>query len=139
VLNLYNILITLILENSSSIVFRNQDARIRAWHRRMLAFLSIPLGVPPPMTDPNVVVVIPARYASTRLPGKPLVPLAGKPMIQHVYERAKRAQTVHRVLVATDDQRILDAVQSFGGEARMPRASGRFASINSRADENVST
>jgi 3-deoxy-manno-octulosonate cytidylyltransferase (CMP-KDO synthetase) len=77
------------------------------------------------MTDPNVVVVIPARYASTRLPGKPLVPLAGKPMIQHVYERAKRAQTVHRVLVATDDQRILDAVESFGGEARMTRPDHR--------------
>jgi len=77
------------------------------------------------MSDPNVVVVIPARYASTRLPGKPLVPLAGKPMIQHVYERAKRAQTVRRVLVATDDQRIVDAVQSFGGEARMTRSDHR--------------
>jgi 3-deoxy-manno-octulosonate cytidylyltransferase (CMP-KDO synthetase) len=77
------------------------------------------------MPDPNIVVVIPARYASTRLPGKPLVPLAGKPMIQHVYERSKRAQTAHRVLVATDDQRILDAVQSFGGEARMTRADHR--------------
>jgi 3-deoxy-manno-octulosonate cytidylyltransferase (CMP-KDO synthetase) len=77
------------------------------------------------MSDPKIVVVIPARYASTRLPGKPLVPLCGKPMIQHVYERAKRAQTVHEVLVATDDQRILDAVQSFGGAARMTRADHR--------------
>jgi len=69
--------------------------------------------------------VIPARYASTRLPGKPLVPLAGKPMVQHVYERAKRAQTVHRVMVATDDQRIMDAVTAFGGEARMTRSDHR--------------
>jgi 3-deoxy-manno-octulosonate cytidylyltransferase (CMP-KDO synthetase) len=77
------------------------------------------------MSDPKIVVVIPARYASTRLPGKPLVPLCGKPMIQHVYERAKRAQTVHEVLVATDDQRIIDTVQSFGGTGRMTRADHR--------------
>lgn len=77
------------------------------------------------MSDPKVVVVIPARYGSSRLPGKPLVPLAGKPMIQHVYERAKRAQTVQEVFVATDDQRILDAVESFGGQARMTRADHR--------------
>ena len=83
------------------------------------------MGELSPMADPQVVVVIPARYASTRLPGKPLVSLAGKPMIQHVYERAKRAQTVQDVLVATDDQRILEAVQSFGGQARMTRADHR--------------
>jgi 3-deoxy-manno-octulosonate cytidylyltransferase (CMP-KDO synthetase) len=77
------------------------------------------------MSDPKVIVVIPSRYASTRLPGKPLVPLAGKPMVQHVYERAKRAQTVHRVIVATDDQRIMDAVAAFGGEARMTRTDHR--------------
>ena len=73
------------------------------------------------MTPPKVVVVIPARYGSTRLPGKPLVPLAGKPMIQRVYERAKLAQRVNRVIVATDDDRIVKAVQEFGGEARMTR------------------
>jgi 3-deoxy-manno-octulosonate cytidylyltransferase (CMP-KDO synthetase) len=78
-----------------------------------------------PISDPKVVVVIPSRYASRRLPGKPLVNLAGKPMVQHVYERAKRAQTIHRVLVATDDQRIFDAVQAFGGEARMTRSDHR--------------
>jgi len=77
------------------------------------------------MADLRVVVVIPARYASTRFPGKPLAPLCGKPMIQHVYERAKRAQTVHEVLVATDDQRILEAVQSFGGLARLTRPDHR--------------
>jgi 3-deoxy-manno-octulosonate cytidylyltransferase (CMP-KDO synthetase) len=78
-----------------------------------------------PISDPQVVVVIPSRYASRRLPGKSLVNLAGKPMVQHVYERAKRAQTIHRVLVATDDQRIFDAVQAFGGEARMTRSDHR--------------
>jgi 3-deoxy-manno-octulosonate cytidylyltransferase (CMP-KDO synthetase) len=77
------------------------------------------------MSDPQVVVVIPSRYAATRLPGKPLVNLAGKPMVQRVYEQAKLAQTVHRVLVATDDQRIVDAVQSFGGEVRVTRSDHR--------------
>jgi 3-deoxy-manno-octulosonate cytidylyltransferase (CMP-KDO synthetase) len=75
--------------------------------------------------EPRVVVVIPARYASTRLPGKPLVSLAGKPMVRRVYERAKQAQTVHQVVVATDDQRIIDAVRAFGGEARMTRSDHR--------------
>src|SRR6266481_4820495 len=75
--------------------------------------------------EPRIVVVIPARYASTRLPGKPLVSIAGKPMVQRVYERAKQAQTVHHVVVATDDQRIIDAVRAFGGEARMTRADHR--------------
>jgi 3-deoxy-manno-octulosonate cytidylyltransferase (CMP-KDO synthetase) len=77
------------------------------------------------MSDPEVVVVIPSRYAATRLPGKPLLNLAGKPMVQRVYEQAKLAQTVHRVLVATDDQRIVDAVQAFAGEARMTRSDHR--------------
>lgn len=73
----------------------------------------------------KVVVVIPARYGSTRLPGKPLVSLAGKPMIQRVFERAKLAQRVDRVIVATDDERIVKAVEAFGGEARMTRAEHR--------------
>lgn len=73
------------------------------------------------MTPPTVVVVIPARYGSTRLPGKPLVSLAGKPMIQRVYERARLAQRVNRVIVATDDDRIVKAVEQFGGEARVTR------------------
>jgi 3-deoxy-manno-octulosonate cytidylyltransferase (CMP-KDO synthetase) len=77
------------------------------------------------MSDPQVVVVIPSRYASTRLPGKPLVSLAGKSMVQRVYERAKMAQTVTRVVVATDDQRIVDAVTAIGGEARMTRSDHR--------------
>ena len=70
----------------------------------------------------SVLAVIPARYASSRLPGKPLVSLAGKPMIQHVCERVRRAERVSRVLVATDDERILQVVAGFGGEAVMTRA-----------------
>jgi 3-deoxy-manno-octulosonate cytidylyltransferase (CMP-KDO synthetase) len=74
---------------------------------------------------PEVVVVIPARYGSTRLPGKPLVSLAGKSMIQRVYERAKLAKSASRVIVATDDERIVKAVEAFGGEARMTRPDHR--------------
>src|SRR5437588_2807567 len=77
------------------------------------------------MSSPKVIVVIPARYGSTRLPGKPLVPLAGQPMIQRVYQRAKLARKVNQVIVATDDERILKAVQAFGGEARMTRPDHR--------------
>jgi 3-deoxy-manno-octulosonate cytidylyltransferase (CMP-KDO synthetase) len=73
----------------------------------------------------KVVVVIPARYGSTRLPGKPLVQLAGKPMIQRVYERAKLAGRVNQVIVATDDARIVEAVEKFGGESRMTRSDHR--------------
>jgi len=77
------------------------------------------------MGSVKVVVVIPARYASTRLPGKPLVSLAGKPMIQRVYERATLAKRANRVVVATDDERIVKAVEAFGGEARMTRSDHR--------------
>jgi 3-deoxy-manno-octulosonate cytidylyltransferase (CMP-KDO synthetase) len=77
------------------------------------------------MSSAKVVVVIPARYGSTRMPGKPLVSLAGKPMIQRVYERAKLAKRVDRVIVATDDERIVAAVSGFGGEARMTRGDHR--------------
>jgi 3-deoxy-manno-octulosonate cytidylyltransferase (CMP-KDO synthetase) len=68
---------------------------------------------------PQVVAIIPARYASTRLPAKPLADLCGKPMIQHVVERARRARLVDRVIVATDHEAIASAVQSFGGEVAM--------------------
>ncbi|MET1219844.1 MAG: 3-deoxy-manno-octulosonate cytidylyltransferase [Glaciecola sp.] len=66
------------------------------------------------------IVVIPARFGSTRFPGKPLVDIAGKPMIQHVVERAQQAQA-STVVVATDDQRILNTVEAFGGQAIMTR------------------
>ncbi|MCR8921892.1 3-deoxy-manno-octulosonate cytidylyltransferase [Dasania sp. GY-MA-18] len=67
-------------------------------------------------------IIIPARYASTRLPGKPLLDIAGKPMIQHVYERAEQSQA-QRVIIATDDQRIADAAKGFGAEVAMTKAS----------------
>ena len=66
--------------------------------------------------------VIPARYASTRLPGKPLADICGKPMICRVLERASRAQKPEKVIVATDDQRIYDVVRAEGGEALLTRA-----------------
>ncbi len=67
----------------------------------------------------TTIAVIPARYASTRFPGKPLAKDTGKFLIQHVYERVAEAQYVERVIVATDDERIVKAVTSFGGEAKM--------------------
>src|SRR5688572_27578705 len=70
----------------------------------------------------SVVAVIPARYDSVRFPGKILAAKTGKPLIQHVYERAAQARLVSRVVVATDDQRIRQAVTSFGGESVMTRA-----------------
>lgn len=65
------------------------------------------------------VAVIPARYASTRLPAKPLALLGGKPMVQHVHDRCRSSGAFSRVLVATDDERIASAVRGFGGEAVM--------------------
>lgn len=65
-------------------------------------------------------VVIPARYASTRLPGKPLQDIGGKPMIQHVWEQARRS-AAERVVVATDDARIVEACQGFGAEVVLTR------------------
>ena len=67
----------------------------------------------------SVVAVIPARYGSTRLPGKPLAMIGDKPMIQHVYENASKARALDQVVVATDDQRIEQAVKNFGGDVVM--------------------
>ncbi len=69
-----------------------------------------------------VVAIIPARYDSTRFPGKPLALLGGKPMIQHVYENASRTPGLDRVIVATDDRRIFAAAKNFGAEAMMTSA-----------------
>jgi 3-deoxy-manno-octulosonate cytidylyltransferase (CMP-KDO synthetase) len=66
-----------------------------------------------------IVAIIPARFGSTRLPGKPLSDIHGKPMIQHVHERVRRARRPDRVLVATDDERIAAVVRGFGGEVVM--------------------
>lgn len=81
------------------------------------------------LTDPGlgrrgrgqVVAVVPARFASTRLPGKPLLRETGQTLIQHVVEAAMRATTLDRVIVATDDPRIVEAVEGFGGEVVMTR------------------
>lgn len=83
---------------------------------------------------PRTVGIIPARYASSRFPGKALADLAGKPMVQHVVERAMRASLLDEVLVATDDSRIAEAVQRFGGTARMtspthPSGTDRIAEV----------
>ncbi|MBM4160931.1 MAG: 3-deoxy-manno-octulosonate cytidylyltransferase [Ignavibacteria bacterium] len=91
---------------------------------------------------PHVVGVIPARYASQRLPGKPLVDLLGKPMIQRVYEQSVKATLLDQVIVATDDRRIADAVRSFGGEAVMTSAditsgSDRVAAVARQAQGDV--
>jgi 3-deoxy-manno-octulosonate cytidylyltransferase (CMP-KDO synthetase) len=67
----------------------------------------------------EIIGVIPARYGSTRFAGKVLADIHGKPMVQHVYERAMRSTRVKRVLVATEDERVLQAVKNFGGEAVM--------------------
>jgi 3-deoxy-manno-octulosonate cytidylyltransferase (CMP-KDO synthetase) len=74
------------------------------------------------LTESSVLAVIPARFRSTRLPGKILANIAGKPMIEHVYRRAAAALRVHAVIVATDDERIATAVRAFGGAALMTRA-----------------
>ncbi len=71
---------------------------------------------------PDAIAVIPARYESSRFPGKPLAAQTGKPLIQHVVEQVRRARTVTRIIVATDDRRIADAVAAAGSEARMTRA-----------------
>ena len=71
------------------------------------------------MSSPGAIGIIPARYASTRFPGKPLAMISGKTMIQRVYEQASKAQSLGFVAVATDDRRIFDHVTSFGGKALM--------------------
>ncbi|MFQ5451252.1 MAG: 3-deoxy-manno-octulosonate cytidylyltransferase [Nitrospinaceae bacterium] len=70
-------------------------------------------------TEPKVIAVIPARWASSRFPGKPLAIILGKPMIQWVVQQAEKCPSVSEVLVATDDQRIFDAVRGFGGQVVM--------------------
>lgn len=69
-----------------------------------------------------IVGIIPARYASTRFPGKPLIDIEGKSMLQRVYEQASKSKLLSKIVVATDDQRIWDHVQSFGGVAVMTGA-----------------
>ncbi len=78
--------------------------------------------------------VIPARYAAQRFPGKPLVLIAGKPLVQRVYEQARQASRLDDVVVATDDTRILEAVEAFGGNAMLtdpacPSGTDRVAEV----------
>ena len=91
---------------------------------------------------PIIIGCIPARFASSRLPGKPLSDIAGKPMILHVVEKAKQAKTLDDVVVLTDDQRILDAVSSAGFQACMTSescASGtdRIAEYMQQTDADI--
>ena len=90
----------------------------------------------------KVVGIIPARYASTRFPGKPLVDLKGKPMIQWVYEGAQNCASLDQVIVATDDQRIFDAVQAFGGNVEMtseqhPSGTDRCGEVAAKFEADV--
>ena len=73
----------------------------------------------------RTVAVIPARFASSRLPGKPLADIGGKPMIEHVYRRAAESRGIDAVVVATDDPRIAAAVEHFGGVVRLTREDHR--------------
>lgn len=82
----------------------------------------------------GTVAIIPARWGSTRFPGKPLALLAGKPLIQHVWERCQRAKKISRVIVATDDMRIAEAAFDFGSEVALtspkhPTGSDRLAEV----------
>ncbi|TVQ40501.1 MAG: 3-deoxy-manno-octulosonate cytidylyltransferase [Spirochaetaceae bacterium] len=90
----------------------------------------------------NTIGIIPARYASTRLPGKPLKDICGKPMIQHVYERVMEARLIDDVVVATDDRRIADAVNEFGGRVVLtredhPNGTSRAAEVVAAMDVDI--
>ena len=82
-----------------------------------------PAGLAPALPSPStrVVAVIPSRFSSTRLPGKPLALINGMTMVEHVYRRAEQARFVHATVVATDDERIAETVSGFGGIAVMTR------------------
>ena len=88
------------------------------------------------------IAVIPARFGSTRLPGKALAEIAGVPMIVRVWRQTRKAQLLHRVLIATDDERIADAVQKAGGEVEMtasshPTGTDRIAEVARRVPADI--
>ena len=90
----------------------------------------------------NITAIIPARYASSRLPGKPLLEIAGKPMILHVVERAQSVSAINRVIVATDDERIFQVVTAAGAEAMMtspthPTGTDRLAEVAAQLDAEI--
>jgi 3-deoxy-manno-octulosonate cytidylyltransferase (CMP-KDO synthetase) len=91
---------------------------------------------------PSIVAIIPARYDSSRFPGKPLALLAGKPMIQHVFERTQGASLISQVVVATDDERVSQAVEKFGGRVVLtspthPTGTDRVAEVAAKLDADV--
>ena len=90
----------------------------------MLLFVVHPVSTGPRVDSVplSIVAVIPARYASTRLPGKALADLGGRPMIEHVYRRVSLARVLSDVIVATDDLRIATRVSDFGGKVRLTKA-----------------
>ena len=94
----------------------------------MVIFVVHPLGPSDPLstlTEASIVAIIPSRYASSRLPGKPLLDIAGQPMIEHVYRRVAATSSIDAVIVATDDERIRATVVAFGGHACVTRATHR--------------
>lgn len=94
------------------------------------------------MANTRITGIIPARYGSTRLPGKPLRAILEKSMIQHVYERCAKADSIDDLVVATDDERIFDAVLAFGGKAVMtrpdhPSGTDRLAEVAESLDADI--
>ncbi len=94
------------------------------------------------MNSTNVIALIPCRYASKRLPGKPLLNETGKPLVQHVYENVLKCTSIDRVIVATDDERIYEAAKSFGAEAEMTSSdhisgTDRIAEVASRIEGDI--
>jgi 3-deoxy-manno-octulosonate cytidylyltransferase (CMP-KDO synthetase) len=90
----------------------------------------------------TAIVIIPARYDSTRFPGKPLYPLKGKPVIQHVYENSRQARLADDVIVATDSETIFERVSAFGGKAVMtdkkhPSGTDRIAEVAAALDYDI--
>ena len=95
-----------------------------------------------PKAPATAVAVIPARFSSTRLPGKPLADIHGRPMIEHVYRRASEATSLERVIVATDDLRVFEAVRAFGGQVLMTSphhrtGSERVAEVAAQLDADL--
>ncbi|MFG0323533.1 3-deoxy-manno-octulosonate cytidylyltransferase [Pseudomonas sp. zjy_15] len=95
-----------------------------------------------PSSEQRVAIVIPARFGSTRLPGKPLADIAGKPMVQHVYERALQVSNANDVVIATDDERVAEAVRAFGGKYVMtspnhPSGTDRLAEVMREIDADI--
>ena len=108
----------------------------------MLGRADLDSDASPTLGPVKVVAVIPARWASVRFPGKPLALLAGKPVIVHVCQQAKKAKHVQSIIVATDDQRIMDVVNAAGFSARLTRAdhvngTSRIAEIAATLDAEI--